>query len=78
LITENKIKSTVEKKNYKNCYPNLLFTHPEASIKAVQATKEAFSPQKRTSSSSKSEISSFFQFLWVIFALLYPDTDPVT
>jgi hypothetical protein len=39
---------------------------PEAFIKDVQATGEAFSPQKRTPST----------FLWVIFALLYPDPDP--
>jgi hypothetical protein len=32
-------------------------TYPLASIKDVQATGEAFSPQKRTSSTSKHEIS---------------------
>ncbi len=37
--------------------------------------REAFSPQKRTSSTSKHEISYFFIFLWVIFALLDPDPD---
>jgi hypothetical protein len=35
----------------------LLFTYPLASIKAVQATGEAFSPKKRTSSTAKLEIS---------------------
>jgi hypothetical protein len=47
----------------------------------VHATGEAFSPQKRTSSASKNEIYylfSIFVTLWVIFALLDPDTDPGT
>ncbi len=35
----------------------LQFTYSFASIKGVQATREAFSPQKRTSSTSKHEIS---------------------
>jgi hypothetical protein len=35
----------------------LLFSYPYASINDVQATGEAFSPQKRTSSTSKHEIS---------------------
>jgi hypothetical protein len=48
-------------------------------IKYFQATEEAFSPQKRTSSTSKHEIScNFFLILWVTFALLDPDTDPLT
>ncbi len=38
----------------------LQFTNPYASIKDVQATGEAFSPQKRTSSTSKHEISKLF------------------
>jgi hypothetical protein len=41
-------------------------------MKDVQATGEAFSPQKRTSSTSK---PIFFLFLWVIFALLDPDPE---
>jgi hypothetical protein len=36
------------------------FTYPMASIKNVQATGEVFSPQKRTLSTSKHEISSLF------------------
>jgi hypothetical protein len=43
--------------------------------KDVQATEEAFSSQKRTSSTSKHEISKNFPILWVIFALLDPDRD---
>jgi len=35
----------------------LQFTNPQASIKDAQATGEAFSPQKRTSSTSKKENS---------------------
>jgi hypothetical protein len=53
-----------------NC--NLLVPRPHS--KDGQATGEAFSPQKRTSSTSKLEFSSLF---WVILALLNPDPDPV-
>jgi hypothetical protein len=35
---------------------NQQFTYPKASIKDFQATEEAVSPQKRTSSTSKHEI----------------------
>jgi hypothetical protein len=62
-------------------YQKLQFTssYPYASIKDVLTTEEAFSPQKRTSSTSKHENSEFFiLFLWVIFVLLDPDTDPLT
>ncbi len=38
----------------------LLFTYPQTSIKDFQATEEAFSPQKWTSSTAKHEISYFF------------------
>jgi hypothetical protein len=38
----------------------LQFTYPLASKKEVQATEEVISPQKRTSSTSKHEISLFF------------------
>ncbi len=41
----------------------------EDSMKIVQVTEEAFSPQKRTSSTSKMKFLHFFLFLWVIFAL---------
>jgi hypothetical protein len=42
-------------------------------MKDVQAIGEAFRPQKRTSSTSKHEISSLFQF----FGHFYPpDPDP--
>jgi hypothetical protein len=53
----------------------LQFTHPQACIKDIQVTKEAFSFQKRTSSTSNHEISSFFLLLRVIFAFLDPDPD---
>jgi hypothetical protein len=43
------------------------------TFKDTQAKGEAFSPQKRTSSTSKHENSLLFIFLWVIFALLDPD-----
>jgi hypothetical protein len=45
-------------------------------MKDVKATEEAFSPQKRTSSSSKHEISELFLIFWVIFSLLGPVSDP--
>jgi hypothetical protein len=38
-------------------------------------TTEAFSSQKRTSSTSKHENSEFFLLFWVVFALLDPDSD---
>jgi hypothetical protein len=41
-------------------------------VKDVQDTEEAFSPQKRTSSTSKNEFFSPSSILWVIFALLDP------
>jgi hypothetical protein len=50
--------------------PKLQFTCPNASIKEAQVTWKAFSPPKRTSSTSKLKISSH---LWVISALLNPD-----
>ncbi len=37
-------------------YQKLKFTYPYAPIKDVKATGEAFSPQKRTSSTSYNEI----------------------
>jgi hypothetical protein len=43
-------------------------------MEVAQAAGEAFSPQKRSSSTSKREIYSlFFPFLLVIFAHLHPD-----
>jgi hypothetical protein len=57
-MTKNKKKMTAgRKKNFWD--QKLQFTYPQASIKDVQVTKEAFSSQKRTSttSSSKHEIS---------------------
>jgi hypothetical protein len=41
-------------------YQKLQFTYPLASVKDFQATEEALSPQERTSSTSKHEISYFF------------------
>jgi hypothetical protein len=46
-----------------------------SKIAIFQATEEAFSPQKRTSSTSKHEIAKKILFLWVIFALLDPDPE---
>ncbi len=50
----------------------LKFAYPG---KGAQTTGEAFSPQKRTSNTSKYEIFKFFLLLWVNFALLDPDPD---
>jgi hypothetical protein len=47
----------------------LQFTYPWASIKDVQATKEAFSPQKRTFSTLKHEITATFPSFWDHFCL---------
>ncbi len=41
----------------------------------VQATGEAFSSQKRTSSTSKMKFINFLLCLWVIFVLPDPDSD---
>jgi hypothetical protein len=58
LLTKTRKKSTAEK-----------YFFIKATIKDVQATKEAFSPQTRTSSISNHKIS----FLWVIYVLLDPN-----
>ncbi len=65
-----------KKWNFFRSRTTVQITYP--SLKDVQVTEEAFSFQKRTSSTSKHEISKFFSTLWVIFALLDPDseTDP--
>jgi hypothetical protein len=60
-MTKNRKKFTAEKK---------IFTYPWASIENVLVTEEAFSPKKRSSRTSKHEISKCFILLWVIFALL--------
>ncbi len=44
----------------------------------AQAIEEAFSPQKRPSSTSKYEISLFFSIFVGHFCLLDPDPDPAT
>jgi hypothetical protein len=51
-------------------YQKLQFTYPQASKKDVQATEEAFGPQKRTSSTSKHKFFYFFLLMLVIFAIL--------
>ncbi len=68
-------------KNCKKCIAenwikNYNLPVPRPPRKDVQATEEAFSPQKRKSSTSKHETSYSFLFLGVIFALLDPDPDP--
>jgi hypothetical protein len=40
--------------------------------------KRSLQTSKRTSRSSKHKNSSFFLYLWFIFALLAPDPDPAT
>jgi hypothetical protein len=45
----------------------LKFTYTSASIKEVQATGEAFSLQRRTSSTSKHEISPLFSIIMGYF-----------
>jgi hypothetical protein len=53
-MTKNWKNFTTE--NFDYFFFNLQFTYPYASIKDAQATGEAFSPQKRTSITSKHEI----------------------
>ncbi len=62
-------------------------TYPYASIKDTQATRKSFSPQQRTSSPSKHEISLFFLFFLGNFCphesgsgfrTPDPDPDPLT
>jgi hypothetical protein len=55
---------------------NYNLPYPYASIKDAQVTKEAFSSQRRTSSTSKHDISKYFLLSRVIFALLDPEPDP--
>ncbi len=68
------------KKNKFFCQ-KLQFTYLWASIENVLVTEEAFRPKKRTSSTSKHEISKFVTgiLFWVIFVLLdrsgYGSTD---
>jgi hypothetical protein len=76
LCTVAEKRGGFKKKNLIFFDQKLRFTYPTAFIKEVQATGEAFGTQKRTSSNVKHEISSLFLFLWVIFALLDPDSDP--
>jgi hypothetical protein len=45
-----------------NFFISLQFTYPQTFIKDAQATGEAFSPQKRTSSTAKDEIYKLFSF----------------
>jgi len=80
-------KNTDENFPYLYFDKKLQFTDPYASINDVQATGEAFSPQKRTWSTSKNEIYELFSmFLGHFLSSLIririrnpaPDTDPET
>jgi hypothetical protein len=52
-----------------------LFKYPKAFIKDVHATEEAFSPQKRTYSTSKhKKFRKIFLIVWLIFALRFRNT----
>jgi hypothetical protein len=66
-IQQNFFKTFLDKK--------LQFNYSLAFIKDVQVTGEAFSPQNRTSRTSKDDICQLFLFFWVIFALLDPDCE---
>ncbi len=68
-------KKITAKKNLIFWDQKLQFTYPQASIKHVQVTKEAFSSQRRPSNTSKHQLKNFFLLLGVIFALLDPDPD---
>jgi hypothetical protein len=57
LMTKNYLKKITVEKNL-HCFDETLqFIYPLASVKDVHATAEAFTAQKRTSSTSKHEIS---------------------
>ncbi len=56
----------------------LQFTFPWASIQEAQATGEAFRPQKRTSRTTKREISLLFSIFVGHFVLLDANPDPAT
>jgi hypothetical protein len=64
-------------KNIKNLLLELQFTCPQASRKDFQATEEALSTYKRTSTSTSKHMKflNFYLLLWVTFALLDPDPD---
>ncbi len=66
-----------KKHSWKIYDQKLQFTYPMASIKDVQATGEAFSPQKKTSSTKNLsyELFKFLLFLWVIL-LSWTGSDP--
>ncbi len=74
LMTKIWKKINVKTKKLLCFYQKLQFTCPQASVKDVRAI-EAFSPQNRTYSTSKHDISSLFSILVVIFALLVPNPD---
>jgi hypothetical protein len=80
-MTKNWKKYTAEK-NIKFFWDQKQFTYAQGSIKDVQVAKEAFSSQKRTSSTSKHEISNFFLLLWSFLPswirIRIPNTDPLT
>ncbi len=76
LMTKNCKKITAEK-NFQFFFDQKLqFTYPQASIKNVQVTEEAFSSQKRPSNTSKHDFFKFFSTFVGHFALLDPDPDP--
>jgi hypothetical protein len=54
------------------------FIYPLGLQKDIQATEEASSPQKRTSSTSKHEISKYFSTFMGHFCLLDPEPDSET
>jgi hypothetical protein len=74
-MTKNLKKYKAEKKLH---FPDhkLQCTYPVDS----KAIEEAFSPPKRTASTSNMKFLNFFLFLWVFFAILDPDpdADPLT
>ncbi len=67
------------KKNYFFKIKNYNLPFPRPSIKDVRVTKEAFGSQKRTSKTSKYEISKFFYFCgsflpsWIWIRIHWPD-----
>ncbi len=74
-MTKNWRKKFTTEKNAIFFDQKLQFTYPHATIKDVQATGEAFSPQREHPTRQNINFLNFFLYLWDIFTILDPDQD---
>ncbi len=74
MTKHKKIYSWQKKLNF-IFHQKLQFIYPKASIKDVQVTKEAISSQREQPALQNMKFRKHFLLLWVIFALLDPDSD---